>query len=134
MLLSVLRVGVAAPHAAEGHASWYGEAYRGKLMANGDKFDPDKLTAASWLFPLGTRVRVTIQSAPERSVLVTITDRGPSKELVKEGRIIDLARAAFQRIAEPELGIVPVTVRPIEPIEGRKFRAPSAHAVREPES
>src|SRR3954463_8258129 len=89
-----------------GAASWYGEAHRGKLMANGKKFDPDKLTAASWFYPLGTRVRVTIRS-PEfevRSVMVTITDRGPAKRLVEQGRVIDLGRAAFQRIAAPDLG------------------------------
>ena len=44
---------------ATGYASWYGEDHRGRLMANGKKFNPDKLTAASWFYPLGTRVRVT---------------------------------------------------------------------------
>lgn len=99
----------------KGFASWYGEELRGKLMANGKRFDPDKLTAASWFYPLGTRVRVTIHS-PEferRSVLVTITDRGPSKRLVEQGRVIDLGFAAFQRIAEPDLGLVEVTVEPV---------------------
>src|SRR5246500_1152881 len=68
-----------------GLASWYGERNRGRPMAKGRKFDPDKLTAASWFYPLGTRVRVTAKSrtAPERSVLVTITDRGPSDDLVR---------------------------------------------------
>ena len=58
-----------------GLASWYGEAHRGRLMANGRKFDPDKLTAASWFYPLGTRVRVTameklkltVEPVPEQS-------------------------------------------------------------------
>lgn len=98
-----------------GFASWYGEEHRGKLMANGQKFDPDKLTAASWFYPLGTRVRVTV-SSPDfepRSVMVTITDRGPAKRLVREGRIIDLGHAAFKKIAHPDLGLVKVTVEPI---------------------
>ena len=96
----------------KGFASWYGEAHRGKLMANGKRFDPDKLTAASWFYPLGTRVRVTIRSPDfdRRSVLVTITDRGPAKRLVQDGRVIDLGLAAFQRIAAPELGLVEVMV------------------------
>src|SRR5215469_15368263 len=92
----------------QGLASWYGEEHRGMLMANGQKFDPDKMTAASWFFPLGTRVRVTL-STPNfepRTVLVTITDRGPARRLVHQGRIIDLARAAFQKVAEPDLGLV----------------------------
>ncbi|HWC61505.1 MAG TPA: septal ring lytic transglycosylase RlpA family protein [Verrucomicrobiae bacterium] len=99
----------------KGLASWYGEADRGKLMANGKKFNPDKLTAASWFYPLGTRVRVTIHSPDfePRSVLVTITDRGPAKRLVQQGRVIDLGRAAFQKIAHPDLGLVEVVVEPV---------------------
>jgi rare lipoprotein A len=100
----------------KGIASWYGEANRGRVMANGRKFDPDKLTAASWFYPLGTRVRVTV-SSPEfepRSVLVTITDRGPAKRLVQQGRVIDLGRAAFQKLAHPDLGLVEVVVQPIQ--------------------
>lgn len=114
LLLSFVCVGMAVPQSTEGRASWYGEAYRGQRMANGEKFNPDRLTAASWFYPLGTQVRVTLHSHPERSVLVTITDRGPAKRLVKQGRIIDLTRAAFEKIAEPELGVVSVTVRQIE--------------------
>src|SRR5438105_4031178 len=71
----------------EGLASWYGEEHRGKLMANGRKFDPDQMTAASWFYPLGTRVRVKVNAKyfPSNSVLVTITDRGPARELANEG-------------------------------------------------
>jgi len=29
-------------------ASWYGETHRGLPMANGQRFNPDKLTAVSW--------------------------------------------------------------------------------------
>ncbi len=95
-----------------GLASWYGEAHRGKLMANGMPFDPDKLTAASWFYPLGTKVRVTSLAGPthSRTVVVTITDRGPGWKLVHAGRIIDLGHAAFKRIADPDLGLIKVTV------------------------
>lgn len=95
-----------------GVASWYGEAHRGKLMANGMPFDPDKLTAASWFYPLGTKVRVTSfgGSGDRRSVVVTITDRGPGWKLVHAGRIIDLGYAAFRRIADPDSGLTKVTV------------------------
>lgn len=108
---------------ATGFASWYGEDHRGRLMANGKRFNPDKLTAASWFYPLGTRVRVTaledgpsskrIKSQP-RSVLVTITDRGPAKTLVRDGRIIDLGHAAFTQLAHPDLGLVQVSVQPLK--------------------
>jgi rare lipoprotein A len=115
MTTQVARAELTSPP-RKGLASWYGESNRGKLMANGKKFDPDKLTAASWFYPLGTRVRVTIHS-PEfepRSVLVTITDRGPARRLVEQGRVIDLGQAAFRRIAEPDLGLVEVVVEPVK--------------------
>lgn len=101
-----------AQSAASGLASWYGEEHRGKLMANGQPFDPDKLTAASWSFPLGTKVRVMLALAgePARSVVVTITDRGPNPQLVRQGRIIDLSYAAFKQLASPGSGIVPARV------------------------
>jgi rare lipoprotein A len=97
---------------ATGMASWYGEDHRGRLMANGKRFNPDRLTAASWFYPLGTKVRVTLNSSREnsRSVLVTITDRGPAKDLVRDGRIIDLTHAAFKRLGHPTVGLVAVTV------------------------
>ena len=99
-----------------GLASWYGDEHRGKPMANGQKFDPDQMTAASWFYPLGTRVRVTVASpsAPLRSVVVTITDRGPAKDLVRDGRIIDLARAAFKAIADADLGLISVVLEPVD--------------------
>jgi rare lipoprotein A len=99
---------------ASGLASWYGEAHRGKLMANGQRFDPDKLTAASWFYPLGTKVKVTLASPRQetRVVVVTITDRGPAWRFVRRKRIIDLTVAAFKELAEPDLGLVAVKVEP----------------------
>ena len=106
---------VLADTPAIGVASWYGEEHRGRLMANGKRFNPDKLTAASWFYPLGTKVRVTLNSNTEtpRFVLVTITDRGPSKELVRDGRIIDLTHAAFRKLGHPAVGLVAVIVEPL---------------------
>jgi len=78
------------------------------LMANGQRFDPDKFTAASWFFDLGTKVVVT---RADRSVVVEITDRGPAKRLVQRGRTIDLSRAAFAELAPPSLGLIDVAVR-----------------------
>jgi rare lipoprotein A len=98
----------------KGVASWYGEAHRGKPMANGVPFDPDRLTAASWFYPLGTRVRVVLQSESKRSIVVTITDRGPAQRLVAQGRVIDLARAAFEQLASPDLGLVTVSIETVE--------------------
>jgi rare lipoprotein A len=106
----------AGPAHDSGLASWYGEEHRGKLMANGKRFNPDKFTAASWFYPLGSKVRVTVTAPPEppRSVVVTITDRGPAKEYVRDGRIIDLSHAPFKRLAPPHLGLVAVAVQPAD--------------------
>ena len=116
-VLSITALGIARASAAStsGLASWYGEEHRGKLMANGKRFDPDRFTAASWYYPLGTKVQVTVASAsqPRRSVVVTITDRGPAKELVRDGRIIDLSHAPFRMLAPPNLGLVAVAVQPL---------------------
>lgn len=113
--LAGLGVPCASAAATKGIASWYGEEHRGKLMANGKRFNPDKFTAASWFYPLGTKVLVTLTSASQtrRSVVVTITDRGPTSELVRDGRIIDLSHAPFRRLAHPDLGLVAVAVQPL---------------------
>jgi rare lipoprotein A len=120
VLILVLFASIASSAVGAGRptvASWYGEDHRGRLMANGKPFDPDKLTAASWFYPLGTKVRVTLKSpyylnAVPPSVLVTITDRGPARRLVRQGRKIDLAAAAFKQLAHPDLGLVEVTIAP----------------------
>lgn len=111
--------GAASQPPRGGMASWYGETHRGRLMANGKRFNPDKLTAASWFYPLGTTVQVTRTTGPgvkARSVLVTITDRGPDRDLARDGRIIDLTHAAFKRLAEPDLGLVRITVRVVRAV------------------
>jgi rare lipoprotein A len=44
-------------------------------------------------------------------VVVEITDRGPAKRLLNEGRKIDLSRSAFAKLADPDLGLIDVTAR-----------------------
>ena len=85
-------------------ASWYGERYRGKPTASGELFDPDKLTAAHRRLPFGTRVRCQLG---KKFVVVTIPDRGP---FVK-GREIDLSRAAFQRLANTDAGLIQIRMK-----------------------
>jgi rare lipoprotein A len=110
---------------------WYGEEHRGKLMANGKRFNPDKFTAATWFYPLGFKVRVKLAtpSEPPRSVVVTITDRGPAKEYVRDGRIIDLSHAPFKKLAPPYLGLVAVAVQPADQ-QPELSRAPPAATIR----
>jgi rare lipoprotein A len=96
---------------APGLASWYGDEHRGRVMANGERFDPDRLIAASWDYPMGTRLLVSRADGLPMSVLVTITDRGPHRRFVRRGRVIDLSRAAFAKLEGVEMGLVAVTLR-----------------------
>jgi len=76
-----------------GVASWYGDPYHGRRAANGEIYDMEQLTAAHRTLPFGALVRVTNLSN-DRQVEVRINDRGP----FKDGRIIDLSRAAARDI------------------------------------
>ncbi len=89
-----------------GVASWYGENYRGKATASGEKFNPDDLTAAHRTLRFGTWVEVRNLNN-NRTVIVEITDRGP---FVK-GRIIDLSKQAAQQIGIRDTGTAPVEIR-----------------------
>jgi rare lipoprotein A len=113
-----------------GTASWYGEQRQGRKMANGQPFDRHKLTAASWYFPLGTKVRVVNVKNGE-SVVVTITDRGPNLRL---HRIVDLSEAAAERLGYVGQGLAPVFLYPVPPFETKAAgfnsgltRTPASH-------
>jgi rare lipoprotein A len=96
-----------------GIASWYGKQHQGHKMANGQRFDRHKLTAASWDFPLGTVIRVVNLKNGE-SVVVTVTDRGPNHRL---HRILDLSEAAASRLDYIGRGLTPVFLYPMLPID-----------------
>ena len=90
-------------HDIEGLASWYGGKFQGRLTANGEVFDTNQLTAAHRTLPFGTLVRVT-NPRNAQSVVVRINDRGP----FVEGRVIDLSRAAAERIGIAAAGVAAV--------------------------
>ena len=87
-----------------GKASFYAEAHHGKTMANGRPFNMNAMTAASNTLPLGSNARIT---AGKRSVVVKITDTGG---FGKYGRIIDLSKAAFAKLAPTSKGVIRVCV------------------------
>lgn len=59
-----------------GDVTWYGPGFAGQTTADGEKFDPHKLTAASPWLPFNTMLRVT-STVTGRSVVVRVNDRGP---------------------------------------------------------
>ena len=88
--------------------SWYGEETQG-YMANGQWFDPEAYTCASWDYPFGTLLLVReLQS--NRKVVVEVTDRGPNKRLYKAGRKLDLSRKAFARLGSLDRGLLRVEI------------------------
>jgi rare lipoprotein A (peptidoglycan hydrolase) len=88
-----------------GLASFYANDLAGRLTANGERYQPDALTAAHRRLPFGTHVRVTARRSG-RSVVVRINDRGP----YVAGRIIDLSHEAARRIGMLPSGVLEVTV------------------------
>lgn len=90
----------------QGVASWYGKPFHGRRMANGQRFDMNKLTAAHRRLPFGTRVEVTnLQN--NQKVVVTITDRGP---FIKN-RILDVSRQAAQQLGFIGAGTAHIEMR-----------------------
>jgi len=129
----------AAPHKAKaqnlipvqarsvGIASWYGKTHQGKRMANGEKFDRHKLTAACWFLPLGSEVRVR-NLTNGKEVTVTVTDRGPVSRL---GRVIDLSEEAARQLEFYLAGTAPVLLIPVRLFETEN--APLGNSLIEPE-
>jgi rare lipoprotein A len=87
-----------------GRASWYGGDFDGRRTANGERFDTDRLTAASRTLPFGTRLRVCRRA---RCVVVRVNDRGP----YVDGRVLDLSLAARDRLGR--FGVAEVTATPV---------------------
>jgi rare lipoprotein A len=87
---------VAPGHVETGQASYYGAKFTGRRTASGERYDPRKFTAAHKSLPLGTLIRVTRTSsgADGPSVEVRVNDRCGCTH----GRIVDLSRAAAQRL------------------------------------
>ena len=103
VLLVLAFVLLASPAlSACGTASFYAHAHHGRTMANGEKFNMHAMTAAMWGVPFGTKYRVTHN---DKSVVVTITDRGPAKRL---NRIIDLSYAAAKKLGFINAGLAKV--------------------------
>ena len=86
-----------------GIASWYGPPYHNRRGSNGEVYDMHAMTAAHRTLPLGSIVRV-VNVGTKASAVVRITDRGP----FIEGRVIDLSKAAAEKIGMLERGTTEV--------------------------
>jgi rare lipoprotein A len=96
---------LAVGRSVEGVASFYGNAHRGMRTANGERYDPDALTAAHRTLPFGTRLGVT-NVGNGKSVVVRVNDRGP----FIASRTLDLSLAAAYALDATEDGVVRVRI------------------------
>ena len=93
-----------------GKASYYSDRLIGNRTASGERYDARLLTAAHRTLRFGTLVRVTrLPNGP--SVTVTVNDRGP---FGNSRRIIDLSRAAAERLQMLRAGVVDVSVEVLD--------------------
>ena len=123
--------------AGAGLASYYHESLAGGSTASGEPYNPDDLTAAHRTLPLNTRIKVSNEAG--EFVVVRINDRGP----YHQNRVLDLSRAAFERLAplgtgvlmvdfelftepEDEIKAIPEAIRPLLSEETRRPEVPEA--------
>ena len=86
-----------------GLASYYKS---GKRTANGERYNPNGLTAAHRTLPFGTKVQVT-NLKTGKSVVVRINDRGP----FIRNRVIDLSFGAAKVVGLHRSGVAKVKVQ-----------------------
>jgi rare lipoprotein A len=80
-----------------GMASFYGNE-SGSRTASGQHFNQNAMTCAHRSLPFGTKLRVT---HGDRSVIVTVNDRGP----FVRGRVLDLSTAAARAVGIAGSGV-----------------------------
>ena len=88
-------------HSFSGMASFYGNE-SGSKTASGQHFNQNAMTCAHRSLPFGTKLRVT---RGDRSVIVTVNDRGP----FVRGRVLDLSTGAARAIGLTSAGVGRVT-------------------------
>jgi rare lipoprotein A len=108
-----------------GVASWYGPGFNGHRTSSGEIYNQEDLTAASTLYPLGSRVMVTNLSN-DRAVEVRINDHGP----YVKGRKIDLSKKAARMVGMIGPGTAPVRIDLLSaPAGSRPVGAPPIYFV-----
>lgn len=85
------------------------EGTSGVWTASGERFNENDFTCAMRSRDFGKCYKVT-NLATQKSVIVRHNDFGPNKKLHKNGRIVDLSKAAFAKIADLKKGVINVSV------------------------
>lgn len=122
-------------------ASWYDNASAkrektcivgkrgGCLTASGRELDDSKFAIASWDYDFGTRLKVCRADVPNKRTskgtlyasqhispcaVGIVSDRGPSRRLYRQGRILDLSQAMFQALAPLAQGVIEVSIEGVD--------------------
>jgi rare lipoprotein A len=88
-----------------GEASYYADKLAGNKTTSGEKYDPKKFTAAHRTHPFHSILKVT-NLKNGKTVFVRVNDKGPHKKT----RIIDLSKAAAEKIDLIKAGVAQVKV------------------------
>jgi rare lipoprotein A len=99
----------------DGIASWYGKEFDGRPTASGEIFDSSQLTAAHPSLPFGT-VLVVTNRHNNKKVTVKVNDRGP----FVAARIIDISKAAAEKIDMIVTGTAPVSIESVDKLAVKK--------------
>lgn len=108
----VYRPGVVTHYEQVGLASWYDYPAHSRRTAIGEWFEGGRLTAAHRTLPLPCLVEVT-NLDNGKTIRVRVNDRGP----FAQDRIIDLSRAAADRLGFASKGLARVRVKFLGPAE-----------------
>jgi rare lipoprotein A len=102
-----LKIRKAGPQpAGEVTASWYGQDFQGKTMANGSPYNMYANTIAHKDLPLGTRVELNNPRTGQTTTAV-VTDRGP----YVSGRDVDLSYGLARKLSLVEDGVDKLVMR-----------------------
>jgi len=94
----------------DGVATYYASRFVGRRTTSGERYHPDKLTAAHATLPLGSVVRVH-NPKTDQDVVVRINDRCHNRHASKN--LIDLSRLAAKQIGLWGKGMIKVRVIPL---------------------
>jgi rare lipoprotein A len=108
--LYLISLGIKGLYPVTGLATWYNP----RNTASGERYRSGEFTCAMRRRNFG-REYLVCNLANSKCIAVRHNDFGPSLYLFLEGRIIDLSRSAFSKIANPKIGVIKVRVGEIYP-------------------
>lgn len=89
-----------------GKASWYGDYFHNRKMANGKKFNAnDPSLVASPTLPLGTKI-MALNLKNGKTLKAVVSDRGP----YVHGRVADFSRAGAQKLGFLLAGVTDIRI------------------------